>query len=354
MLKERKIRRGVPVGDLIIGDGQPVALQSMTNTPTHRVEETVSQIQGLIEEGVEIIRVAVPDREALEALDEIKERVGIPLVADIHFSHTLALEALEKRVDKLRINPGNIGGREKFARIVSRARERQVALRVGVNAGSLSRGALDKWGGPTPEAMVEEALSYLEVLERAEFSRVVVSLKAADAAATIRAYQLFAEKTDWPLHIGITEAGTPYKGTIKSAVGLGYLLLEGLGDTLRVSLSGDPREEVRAAKEILQAAGVRLFGPEIISCPTCGRCGIDLLSLVNEVEARLKGLKIPVKVAVMGCPVNGPGEARQADFGIVGGKGTGVIFKKGNVVKKVPESELVPALIGIMRQTINW
>lgn len=355
MLKERRRSRGVTVGGLVIGDGHPVSLQSMTTTPTHRVAETVAQIEGLVAEGVEIIRVAVPDEEAVRALSAIKERVKIPLVADIHFSHTLALKALEAGVDKLRINPGNIGGREKFAKIVTRAGERGVALRIGVNAGSLSRRALKKWGGPTPEAMVEEALDYLQVSERAGFSRVVVSLKAADAATTIRAYQLFAEKSDYPLHIGITEAGTPFKGAIKSAVGLGYLLLEGLGDTIRVSLSGDPREEVRAAKEILQAAGVRQFGPEIISCPTCGRCGIDLLALVGEVEERLKGLKEPVKVAVMGCSVNGPGEARQADFGIAGGKGAGIIFKKGRVVRKVPEEELVQTLIQVMRETkMRW
>jgi (E)-4-hydroxy-3-methylbut-2-enyl-diphosphate synthase len=354
MLKERRATRPVPVGNLVIGGGHPVSLQSMTTTPTRDVAKTAAQIQALEAEGVEIIRVAVPDRESLAALDGIKALTRVPLVADIHFSHTLALGALERQVDKLRINPGNIGGVEKFARIAERAKERGIALRIGVNAGSLSREALERWGGPTPEAMVAEALNYIAVLERVEFNRVVVSLKAADVVTTIRAYRLFSEKADYPLHIGITEAGTPFKGAIKSAVGLGYLLLEGLGDTLRVSLSGDPLEEVRAAKEILQAAGVRLFGPEIISCPTCGRCGVDLLALVGKVEEGIKGLKEPVKIAVMGCPVNGPGEARQADFGIAGEKGSGIIFKKGQVVRKVREDRLVPALLEVMRETLNW
>ena len=354
MLKERRKTRPVPVGNLIIGDGQPVTLQSMTTTPTRDVEKTLSQIRGRAEDGVEVVRVAVPDRESARALSRIKEGIVIPLVADIHFNHALALEALDQGVDKLRINPGNIGGPEKFAKVAARARERGAALRIGVNAGSLSRETLAKWGGPTPEAMVEDALHYLEVLEKMDFDRVVVSLKAADVVTTIRAYQLFSDKSDAPLHIGITEAGTPFKGAIKSAVGLGYLLLEGLGDTLRVSLSGDPREEVKAGREILQAAGIRHFGPEIISCPTCGRCGIDLIALVEEVERRLEGLKEPLKIAVMGCPVNGPGEARQADYGIAGGQGTGIVFCKGSVVKKVPEKELVEALMEIMKKNINW
>ncbi len=354
MLKERKRKRAVPVGNLIIGNCQPVAIQSMTTTFTHDVDKTVAQILALEKEGVELIRVAVPDRESLPSLDAIKARINVPLVADVHFSCSLALEVLDRNVDKLRINPGNIGGLENFAKIVSKAKSRGITLRIGVNAGSLSKEALDKFGGPTPQAMAEEGLNYLQILQRADFDRAVVSLKAADVVTTIRAYQLICEKTDYPLHIGITEAGTPYKGTIKSAVGLGYLLLEGVGDTLRVSLSGDPLEEVRAAKEILQSAGVRRFGPEIISCPTCGRCGIDLVSLVQEVEEQIKGLKEPLHIAVMGCPVNGPGEARQADFGIAGGKGTGLIFKRGEIVKKVPEKDLVAALIEVMKETIKW
>lgn len=354
MYKTREKKLAVKVGSVIIGNGHPVSIQSMTTTYTHKIAETVSQIKSLEAEGAELVRVAVPDQEALQSLDLIKEQINIPLIADVHFNFSLAMGALDRPVDKLRINPGNIGGTEKFSKIVRKAKARDIALRIGVNAGSLGQEVLQKWGGPTPEAMVEEALNYLEILDKADFKKCILSLKAADVVTTIKAYKLISAKTEYPLHIGITEAGTPFRGTVKSAVGLGYLLLEGIGDTLRVSLSGPPEEEIRVAKEILQAAGLRQFGPEIISCPTCGRCGIDLVALVQEVEEKLKGLQEPLKIAVMGCSVNGPGEARQADFGIAGGKGMGLIFQKGEVVKKTAEDTLVDTLIELMKETIKW
>lgn len=354
MYKSREKKLAVQVGSAVIGSGHPVSIQSMTTTYTHKIAETVLQIKSLEAEGAELIRVAVPDQEALQSLDLIKQQIGIPLIADVHFNFSLAMGVLDRPVDKLRINPGNIGGTEKFLKIVKKAKSRDIALRIGVNAGSLGQEVLKKWGGPTPEAMVEEALNYLEILDKANYKKCILSLKAADVVTTIKAYKLISAKTQYPLHIGITEAGTPFRGTIKSAVGLGYLLLEGIGDTLRVSLSGPPEEEIRVAKEILQAAGLRQFGPEIISCPTCGRCGIDLVALVQEVEEKLKGLKEPLKIAVMGCSVNGPGEARQADFGIAGGKGMGLIFRKGEVVKKTAEDTLVDTLIELMKETTNW
>lgn len=354
MYKEREKKPAVKVGSVSIGGDNPVAIQSMTTTYTHRIAETVAQIKLLEEEGAELIRVAVPDQEALQALDHIKRQMEIPLIADVHFNFSLAMGVLDRPVDKLRINPGNIGGTEKFLKIVMKAKARDIALRIGVNAGSLGEEVLKKWGGPTPEAMVEEALNYLEILDKTGFKKCIISLKAADVATTIKAYKLISAKTDYPLHIGITEAGTTFRGTVKSAVGLGYLLLEGIGDTLRVSLSAPPVEEIRVAREILQACGLRQFGPEIISCPTCGRCGIDLVALVRQVEEKLTGLKAPLKIAVMGCSVNGPGEARQADFGIAGGRGMGLIFKKGEVVQKVTEDALVDALIDLMKETINW
>jgi (E)-4-hydroxy-3-methylbut-2-enyl-diphosphate synthase len=354
MYKAREKKLAVKVGSVFIGSGHPVSIQSMTTTYTHKVPETVLQIKSLEAEGAELVRVAVPDQEALQALHPIKQQIGVPLIADVHFNFSLAMGVLDRPVDKLRINPGNIGGTEKFSKIVRKAKAQDIALRIGVNAGSLGQEVLQKWGGPTPEAMVEEALNYLEIVDKADFKKCILSLKAADVVTTIKAYKLISAKTEYPLHIGITEAGTPFRGTVKSAVGLGYLLLEGIGDTLRVSLSGPPEEEIRVAKEILQAAGLRQFGPEIISCPTCGRCGIDLVALVQEVEEKLKGLREPLKIAVMGCSVNGPGEARQADFGIAGGKGMGLIFKKGEVVKKTAEDTLVDTLIELIRETTNW
>ncbi|HHX77676.1 MAG TPA: flavodoxin-dependent (E)-4-hydroxy-3-methylbut-2-enyl-diphosphate synthase, partial [Firmicutes bacterium] len=284
------------------------------------------------------------------ALAAIKEQINIPLVADVHFDYRLALDVLDMPIDKLRINPGNIGGEEKFSLVIAKARQKMIPVRLGINAGSLESVILEKWGGPGPEAMAEEAFNYIKIAENCSFNDLVISVKAADVVTCIKAYRLIAEKTGYPLHIGITEAGSFLKGAIKSAIGLGYLLLEGIGDTLRVSLTGNPVEEIQVAKDILQGVGIRQFGPEIISCPTCGRCGIDLISLVKEVEARVAGIKEPIKIAVMGCAVNGPGEARQADYGIAGGKGSGLIFKKGVVVKKVPEAKLVDALLEMIAE----
>ncbi len=350
MLKRRRAAKVVTVGSVAIGGNAPPSIQSMTNTDTKDVNRTVEQICALEREGAEIIRVAVPDRESAAALAAIKAQIKIPLVADIHFDYRLALEVLDKPIDKLRINPGNIGGEEKFSLVIAKARQKNIPVRLGINAGSLGSGVLKKWGGPKPEAMAEEAFNYVKIAENCSFTNLVISVKAADVVTSIKAYKLIAGKTGYPLHIGITEAGSFLRGTVKSAVGLGYLLLEGIGDTLRVSLTGNPTEEIQVAKDILQGVGIRQFGPEIISCPTCGRCGIDLISMVKEVEAKVAGIKRPIKIAVMGCAVNGPGEARQADYGIAGGKGSGLVFKKGIVIKKVPEEQLVGALLDMIAE----
>ncbi len=348
-LKKRYSTYCVKIGNVEVGAGNPIRLQSMTNTLTNNIEDTVAQIQRLEKEGAEIVRLAVPDRPSIDALSFIKEKVNIPIVADVHFKHSIALDVLDEPIDKLRINPGNIGGVEKFKTIVKKAKDKKIPIRIGVNAGSLEEDIIKKWGSPCPEAMVDEALKYTEILKKMSFTDAVISIKASDVKTTIISYKILAEKVKYPLHIGITEAGTFLKGTVKSAIGLGYLLLEGIGDTLRVSLTDDPVKEIIVAKEILQSVGVRKFGPEIISCPTCGRCGIDLLSLVNEVEDKIKNITEPLKIAVMGCAVNGPGEARQADYGIAGGKGSGLIFKKGKIVKKVSENVLVSELIDMIK-----
>ena len=340
-----KKTKTVAVGNIRIGGGQPIVIQSMCNTDTRNVEETVNQIQRLEQAGCELIRVAVPDRDAAMALGEIKRRIQIPLVADIHFDYRLALLALENGVDKIRINPGNIGNRDRVKEVVESARKRNVPIRIGVNAGSLEKGIVEKYGGVTPEGLVESALKHVRILEELHFEDIILSIKASSVPFSITAYQLLSQAVPYPLHVGITEAGTVYAGTIKSAVGIGAILAQGIGDTIRVSLTGDPVEEVTAAKEILKSLELRQFGVTLISCPTCGRTEIDLISIANEVERRCKAIHKNIKVAVMGCAVNGPGEAKEADIGIAGGKGEGILFQKGKIIKKVPEEKLVEALM---------
>lgn len=341
----RRATRPVKVGNVIVGGGAPVSVQSMTNTDTRNVEMTVEQINALAACGCEIIRVAVPDEQAAAALPAIKAAISIPLIADIHFSHRLALQAIKAGVDGLRINPGNIGGKAKVQEVVAAAKEHAVPIRIGVNAGSLERHILEKYQGVTPEAMVESALNHIAMLEELNFYDIKVSLKASNIPLMLTAYRLLAEKVDYPFHVGVTEAGTVSSGTVKSAVGIGVLLAEGIGDTIRVSLTGDPRHEVKVAYQILQALGLRQRGAEIISCPTCGRTEVDLISIANQVEQKLQHVDQPIKVAVMGCVVNGPGEAREADVGIAGGRGVGMIFRKGKIVRKVNEDKLVEELL---------
>lgn len=344
--------RMIHVGSVPVGGGAPVAVQSMTNTDTRDIPSTIRQVERLCEAGCEIVRLAVPDREAAEAFGEIKRKVRAPLVADIHFDHRLALAALAAGADGIRINPGNIGGQKAIRKIVTEAGARGVPIRVGVNAGSMHKAILRKHGHPTPEAMVESALEYIRLFEELGFDRLKISLKSSNVLHTIAAYELLSSKVDYPLHLGVTEAGTLITGTIKSALGIGILLFKGIGDTIRVSLSADPVEEVKAAYEILRAIDLRHRGPEIISCPTCGRCEIDLLKLVHRVEKALSGIKASPKVAIMGCVVNGPGEAREADIGIAGGRGQGILFKKGRLVRKIPETELAKVLIAEVKKLV--
>ena len=340
--------RQITVGGVKIGGGAPVTIQSMTNTPTHDVEKTLSQIRALAAAGCDIVRVAVPDMAAAEAISALKAGSPVPLVADIHFDYRLALKAVEQGIDKIRINPGNIGSPERVRAVADACRERGVPIRIGVNGGSLERPLLEKYGGPTPEALVESALGHARLLEQFDFRDICISLKASSVPVTMRAYRLMAERYDYPLHLGVTEAGTPGLGTIKSAVGIGGLLALGIGDTFRVTLTADPVEEVAVAKQILKAVGLRKDGPELIACPTCGRTNIDLIPMAREVEALLERVDKPITVAVMGCIVNGPGEARHADVGIAGGRGEGVLFKKGQIVAKVPENQLVPELMKLI------
>jgi (E)-4-hydroxy-3-methylbut-2-enyl-diphosphate synthase len=342
---QRKKTRRIYVGNVPIGGDAPIAVQSMTNTDTRDVPATVSQIRRLAEAGCEIARAAVPDEEAAEAFREIRSQIAIPLIADIHFDHRLALKALESGTDGLRINPGNIGGRKAVEAVVKEAKERDVSIRIGVNAGSLHKDTYNKYGRPSPEAMVESALIHVDLFESLGFDQFKISLKSSNVMDTIRAYELLSDKVDFPLHLGVTEAGTLISGTVKSAIGIGYLLANGIGDTFRVSLTRDPVEEVRVAYEILRAIGLRHRGPEIISCPTCGRTEIDLFSLVEKVEKALTSVKASPKVAIMGCVVNGPGEAKEADIGVAGGRGQGILFRKGEVVRKVPEKDLADVLI---------
>lgn len=343
-IKRRKTRV-VKIGNVLIGGNNPVAIQSMCNTKTSDVEATVRQILALEEAGCEIIRVAVPDMKAAEAISEIKKRIHIPLVADIHFDYRLALKAIENGVDKLRINPGNIGGEDRVKAVVEAAKAKNIPIRIGVNSGSLEKEILEKYGEVTPEGLVESALRHVRILEKLDFYDIVISIKASNVPFSLETYSLLSKEVDYPIHLGITESGTAWSGTIKSAVGIGAILAMGIGDTIRVSLTGDCVDEVKVAKAILKDLGLRKFGIEFISCPTCGRTSIDLIGLANKVEERCKNINKDIKVAVMGCAVNGPGEAREADIGVAGGNGYGLIFKKGEILKKLPEEELLDALM---------
>ena len=345
--------RQIQLGDLAIGGGAPISVQSMCNTDTRDVAATLTQIEALQTAKCEIIRCAVPEQEAAAALGEIKLGCQIPLIADIHFDYQLALTAIAQGVDGLRLNPGNIGERWKVEEVVKACAERQVPIRIGVNAGSLERELLQKYGHPTAEAMVESALANIRILEDLNYQNIKVSLKASDIDRTVAAYRMLAGQVDYPLHIGITEAGTTWAGTIKSAIGLGALLYDGIGDTLRVSLTGDPVEEVRVGWEILKSLRLREKGPIFVSCPTCGRCQIELIEIAEEVEHRLADFPQPLTIAVMGCVVNGPGEAREADLGIAGGVGQGILFRHGEVVRKVPQHDLADALVAEAWQLIE-
>ena len=348
---KRKKTRPVKVGKVIIGGKAPISVQSMCSTDTRDVKSTVRQIRELEEVGCEIIRVAVPDMEAAEVLRKIKKQIHIPLVADIHFDYRLALESAKQGVDKLRLNPGNIGDPENVKRVVQAAKERHLPIRIGINVGSLDKKILAKYKGKaTPEAMVESAKQHLKILEDLNFRETIVSLKASDVPRTIEAYQLFSKKYDYPVHLGITEAGTVWSGSIKSAVGVGSLLSQGIGDTIRVSLTGSVTEEVRVGFEILKSLSLRERGPILISCPTCGRTEINLVGLANKVETAIAKIEKPIKVAVMGCIVNGPGEAREADIGVAGGKHCGAIFIRGKVIKTVPEDKILSALLSEIRK----
>lgn len=342
---ERRKTRKIKVGNTYVGGDYKVTVQSMTNTDTRDVASTIEQIRRLQEAGCDIVRCAVPDMEAAEAIKKITKEIEIPLVADIHFDYRLALESIKNGVSALRINPGNIGSRDRVETLAKACMDKNIPIRIGVNAGSLSKELLKKYGKPTPEALVESALEHVEILEDLNFNDIKVSMKSSNIQTMIESYRLASRKMDYPLHLGVTEAGTPWRGTIKSSIGIGTLLSEGIGDTIRVSLTGDPVEEIKVGKEILRNFGYIKGGVEFISCPTCGRTQIDLIRIAKEVEDRLENIDKEIKVAVMGCVVNGPGEAREADIGIAGGKGEGLIFKKGEIVKKVREEDLVEELI---------
>ncbi len=346
-MKTKEIR----IGNRVIGGSNPILIQSMTNTKTEDIEATVAQIQALTEAGCEIIRCTVPTMEAAEALTEIKKQITIPLVADIHFDYRLAIAAIEHGADKIRINPGNIGSAERVQAVVDAAKERNIPIRVGVNSGSLEKELVERYGGVTAEGLVESALAQVKIIENMGYDNLVISIKSSDVLMCARAHELIADRTEYPLHVGITEAGTLYSGNIKSAVGLGIILYQGIGDTIRVSLTGDPLEEIKSAKRILKTLGLRKGGIEVVSCPTCGRTQIDLIGLANQVETLVQEFPLDIKVAVMGCVVNGPGEAKEADLGIAGGKGVGLLIKKGEVVGKVPEEELLPTL---RKELENW
>jgi (E)-4-hydroxy-3-methylbut-2-enyl-diphosphate synthase len=345
IVARRKKTRQVSIGDVKIGGGAPIAVQSMTNTFTHDVEATVAQIGRMEAVGCELVRVAVPDQAAAEAIPSIKKKITIPLIADIHFDHRLALAAINGGADGLRINPGNIGTPGNVKAVANEAKARGIPIRVGVNAGSLEKDLLKKYGEVTAEAMVESALRNVAFLRSYDFDDIKISIKASDVLRTVEAYRLLSDETDLPLHVGVTEAGSLVSGTVKSALGIGILLAGGIGDTIRVSLTRDPVDEVRVGYEILKALKIRQRGPEIVSCPTCGRCDIDLVGLVEQMESALLSRTTPVQLAIMGCVVNGPGEAREADIGIAGGKGHGVLFKKGKVVRKIKEKSLAQELL---------
>ncbi len=341
----RRKSRQIMIGNVPIGGDAPVSVQSMTNTDTRDVQSTVAQIEHLASVGCELVRVAVPDDTAAAALKDIKKQSPIPVIADIHFDYRLALTAIANGVDALRLNPGNIGAAERVRAVVQAAKERRIPIRIGVNAGSLDKLLLEKYGGVTPGVMVESAMQHIAILEELNFTDIKISLKAFDVPMLVEAYELMAEKVDYPFHIGVTEAGTVQTGTIRSAVGIGVLLSRGLGDTVRVSLTGDPLHEVRVGYEVLKTLGLRQRGPTIVSCPTCGRTEINLIPVAEEVEKRTRDLSKPLKIAVMGCVVNGPGEAREADIGIAGGKGVALLFKKGQVVRKIREEDMVTELL---------
>lgn len=341
----------IQIGDRKIGGGNPILIQSMTNTKTEDVEATVAQILALEDAGCEIIRCAVPTMEAAKALAEIKKQIHIPLVADIHFDYRLAIAAMENGADKIRINPGNIGSLDRIQAVVDVAKERNIPIRVGVNSGSLEKELVEKYHGVTAEGIVESALDKVKIIEDLGYDNLVISIKSSDVLMSVKAHELIAEKTPYPLHVGITESGTLLSGNIKSSVGIGIILYQGIGDTIRVSLTGDPVQEIISAKKILSCLGLRTGGIQVISCPTCGRTQIDLISLANRVEEMTQGYDLPIKVAVMGCVVNGPGEAREADIGIAGGKGCGLLIKHGEIIAKLPEEELLPAL---KHELDNW
>ena len=348
---ERKPTKGIQVGTVHIGDNAPVSIQSMITTNPVKVEQSIEEINRLATAGCELVRLAVPDMAAAKAIKDIKERAMIPLIADIHFDYRLALQAIDSGIDGLRINPGNIGSIDNVVKVVEKAKPKLIPIRIGVNAGSLPQHVLDAHGGhPTADGMVETALEHIRILESLEYDQMKVSIKATDVPLMIEAYRKLSSKIPYPLHLGVTEAGTIKQGTIKSSIGIGTLLADGIGDTIRVSLTGDPIHEVEVAKTILSSLELRTFGATMISCPTCGRCQVNLFNMADIVEERLKSIKAPIRVAVMGCVVNGPGEAREADFGIAGGNGQGIIFRKGKVLKTVPEQELVDTLFAEIDQ----
>ncbi|HJD13703.1 MAG TPA: flavodoxin-dependent (E)-4-hydroxy-3-methylbut-2-enyl-diphosphate synthase [Candidatus Ruminococcus avistercoris] len=348
---DRRKTKIIQIGNRFIGGGNTILIQSMTNTKTEDVKSTVDQIQALTAAGCEIIRCAVPTMEAARAIGKIKKEISIPLVADIHFDYKLAIAAIENGADKIRINPGNIGGKEKIKAVVDAARERGIPIRVGVNSGSLEKELVEKYHGVTAEGLVESALDKVHIIEELGYDNLVISIKSSDVMMCARAHEMISRRTSYPLHVGITEAGTLYSGNIKSAVGLAVILYQGIGDTIRVSLTGDPLEEIKSAKCILKTLGLRKGGVEVVSCPTCGRTQIDLIGLANQVEDMVQDIPLDIKVAVMGCVVNGPGEAKEADIGIAGGKGEGLLIKKGEIIRKVPEDKLLSAL---RQELINW
>lgn len=347
----REHTKVIQIGNRVIGGGNPVLIQSMTNTKTEDVKATVEQIQRLTAAGCDIIRCAVPTMEAAEALAEIKKEITIPLVADIHFDYKLAIAAMEHGADKIRINPGNIGGGDRIRAVVKSARERGIPIRVGVNSGSLEKELVSKYHGVTAEGIVESALDKVRIIEDLGYDNLVISIKSSDVMMCAKAHELIAKETNYPLHVGITESGTVLSGNIKSAAGLGIILSQGIGDTIRVSLTGDPLEEIKSAKLILRTLGLRKGGIEVVSCPTCGRTQIDLIGLANKVENMVEDIPLNIKVAVMGCVVNGPGEAKEADIGIAGGKGEGLLIKKGEIIRKIPEDQLLHAL---REELVNW
>lgn len=350
---KRKETRQITVGKVKVGGSAPIAVQSMTNTPTQDIAATVAQIKRLQEAGCEIVRVAVPDLEAAAAIAAIRAQIDIPLIADIHFNHRLAIAAAKSGADGLRLNPGNIGGMQKIKAVVECAKDHDIPIRIGVNSGSLEKDIIKKYNGVTPEGMVESGLRHVDLLKSLDFHQIKISLKASDVRRTVEAYRLLSARTDLPLHVGVTEAGALYPGIVKSALGIGMLLAEGIGDTIRVSLTRDPVEEVRVGFEILRALGIRRRGPEIIACPTCGRCNINLFDIVERVEKALMTTAEPLKIAIMGCVVNGPGEAKEVDIGIAGGDGVGVLFRKGKVVKKFAEDKLVDVLLQEVRRYVK-